>query len=868
MDGRKSILMSGVAFYILFCVPAVSRADEADGGANTNAPEEIVVSGIRSALKAAVDEKRMATEIIDAVSAEDIGKFPDKDVADTLQRIPGISVDRSWGEGRDLFIRGTDNTMNRTELNGQTMASAYWWANDNPSRGFNYQILPSEIVKSVEVIKSPSADIDEGSIGGLVDVKTRRPLDFAAPFTFQGSAEGIYSVLPGDIDPNISAMGSWHNDARTFGILASLGYSEMHLRRDGLESFDAGQVNFHDQNGKTYNNVWVPWGGGSALFEQDNQRWTENVALEARPDDHWDIALNFLNSTQQQDNHNLNYLWLGSGNMTNGPASDNLVSNPRFIKAADGNLTLVGGTVGAPGSPGGVAYEPIYRTAYVDSKAIDFDSNYYADRWSGHVQAGYTDAQGGSSRDYHTWFQGNSDATINLGPSTDEFSFGQVNPLNPAALDLTKVEDNIRKMTDKEYYAQGDLTYEVGEGILRELKAGVKFSDETVVNTQSTFAGGYPAVPASAGILSLAQMSTGPTPQLQQATKTAGSLTQYAEFNETLANQVINFTFPEVFNPAAYFDIDEKIYAAYLRADFQYGDWKGNIGLRAVRTDQNSAAYSIDQSGNAVLGSVDTPYYDFLPNLNISYDITPDLKFRGALSEAMARNTWINISSNFVQNETVTTEASVGNPHLKPMKADQVEGGLEWYHDDASLVAGTVFYKRLNTFIYTATEPEMVGNVLYNVTGPFNYSSGTDILGFEAQVEQQLLWGFGFSLNYTYTEVDVPLIPGMPKMKFPGNSKHQGNASLYFEQGPVEARLSVNYRSDAAGALTSGGQLVTDAATRLDASASYQITDYASLFFTAVNITDAVSNTHLNYGLPYGDYETGSRYSLGARFKF
>jgi iron complex outermembrane receptor protein len=846
----------------------IVRAADAEGAPNTGAPEEIVVSGIRSALKAAIDQKRLSTEIIDAVSAEDIGKFPDKDVADTLQRIPGISVDRTWGEGRDLFIRGTDNTMNRTELNGQTMASAYWWANDNPSRGFNYQILPSEIVKSVEVIKSPSADIDEGSIGGLVNVKTRRPLDFSAPFTFEGSTEGVYSVLPGKIDPNIAAMGAWHNDARTFGILASVGYSETHLRRDGLESFDTGPVNIHDQTGKAYNNVYVPWGGGSALFEQDNQRWTENVALQARPNDHWDIALNFLNSSQEQDNHNLNYLWLGSGNMTSGPASDNLVTNPRFIKTSDGNLALVGGTIGAPGNPGGVAYEPIYRTAYVDSKSIDLDTNYYADRWSGHVQAGYTDAEGGSKRDYHTWFQGNSDSTINLGPSTDEFSFGQVNPLNASALDLTKVEDNIRKMTDKEYYAQGDVTYEVGEGILRELKAGLKFSDETVVNTQSTFAGGYPAVPASAGTLSLAQMSSGPTPQLQQATKTQGSLTQYAEFNENLANQVINFTFPEVFNPAAYFDIDEKIYAAYVRADFQFGNWKGNLGLRAVRTDQNSAAYSINANGAAVLGSVDNPYYDFLPNLNVSYDITPDLKFRGALSEAMARNTWNNISSNFVQNETVTTEASVGNPHLKPMKADQVEGGLEWYHDDASLVAGNIFYKRLNTFIYTATEPEMVGNVLYEVTGPFNYSSGTDILGFEAQVEQQLLWGFGASLNYTYTEVDVPLIPGMPKMKFPGNSKHQGNASLYYEQGPVQARLSVNYRSDAAGGLTSGGQLVTDAATRLDASASYKLNDYTSLFFTAVNITDAVSNTHLNYGLPYGDYETGSRYSLGARFKF
>src|SRR6185312_13148082 len=180
--------------------------------------EEVLVTGIRNSLRESLDTKRRTDAVVDAITAEDIGKFPDKNVADALQRIPGISVDRIWGEGRDIFVRGTDNTMNRTLMNGQNMASAYWWANDNPSRGFNYDILASELVASLEVYKSPTADMDEGSIGGLVNVRTRRPMELKS-FTIQASAEALHSVLGSKTDPQASGLFSWHDDDRRFGAL-------------------------------------------------------------------------------------------------------------------------------------------------------------------------------------------------------------------------------------------------------------------------------------------------------------------------------------------------------------------------------------------------------------------------------------------------------------------------------------------------------------------------------------------------------------------------------------------------------------------------------------------------------------------------
>ncbi|WP_431475923.1 hypothetical protein [Massilia eburnea] len=137
-----------------------------------------------------------------------------------------------------------------TQLNGQSVASAYWWKNDAQSRGFNYDILPSELVGSLDVFKSPSADLDEGSIGGLVIVRTRKPLQFKKPFTAQASAEATYSDLPKKTDPQFSGLVNWVNEAKTFGVLVALSRQERTMRRDGLENFtDATKYNIVDQNG-------------------------------------------------------------------------------------------------------------------------------------------------------------------------------------------------------------------------------------------------------------------------------------------------------------------------------------------------------------------------------------------------------------------------------------------------------------------------------------------------------------------------------------------------------------------------------------------------------------------------------------------
>lgn len=853
-----ALIVSTTAFNIVY---AADETPEAAPGSQV-----VEVRGIRDTLKKNLAGKRDSQNIVDTVNSEDLGKFPDKNVADSLQRVPGISVDRTWGEGRDIFVRGTDKSLNMTQLNGQSVASAYWWKNDSQSRGFNYDILPSELVGSLDVYKSPSADLDEGSIGGLVNVKTRKPLQFKTPLTAQFSLEATYSDLPKKTDPQISGLVNWKNDENTLGVLLSLSKQKRTMRRDGLENFtDSTKYTIVDQNNVATPNAYASWGGGSAIFRQDRERTTGNVTLQIKPNRDSDISLNYINSDMNMDNNNQNYLW-----QIGGLADANNViriTNPRFITTSDGTKAVVGGTVGPTT---GVSFEPIYREAYIKSKILDLEGNYEGDGWKLHGQLGSTSAEGGSKHDRNFWFTGNTRATVNIAPDTYEVSYLDMSPLDPTKLTLQNARDWVRKMESKENYVQGDLTWDLTGSFIKDIKLGLKYRDNTVQNHRTIGTVG----PGSTGwqSLSLADLSTGPSPLLSQAAATSGSLTQYAWVNDALAASKGFAMYDKgmVYNEAKgeYYKIQEKITAAYVKADFAADKWRGDFGVRLVKTEQTSEAYQdLTGKGNYVIGSTTRTYNDVLPSLNVVYDLRKDLILRGAVARVMARNTYSDLSASTEVSGT-TNAATAGNPLLKPYHADQAEIGAEWYFADASMLSATLFTKRLDTFIYTSTAQENVGGVTRPVTRPHNADNGAVINGLELQWQQAFGNGFGAIVNYTFTDAKAGSIAGGQKLNVIGNSRNQLNASGYYEKNGISFRLSYNYRSKSYGGLDEGGQDVTSAYGQWDATANWDITPKISLFATAVNLTNSVIRTNTTDGLPVGVYENGARYSVGVRAKF
>ena len=236
--------------------------------------EVIEIRGIRASQEANLNAKRFSNAVVDVVTAEDIGKFPDKNVAESLSRITGVGVSREFGEGEKITVRGASSSTNRTLLNGQTVATADWFILDNPGRSFNYTMLPSALVSDLEVYKSPLASIDEGSIGGTVILRTRKPLSMDAN-SINISLEGQYSESSEKWDPQVSGMYSWKNEAESFGVLVSAIKQDRKVVREGIEVLGWPTNPALDE--KVPSHIGVP------RFEQDRERETLFLSLQARP---------------------------------------------------------------------------------------------------------------------------------------------------------------------------------------------------------------------------------------------------------------------------------------------------------------------------------------------------------------------------------------------------------------------------------------------------------------------------------------------------------------------------------------------------------------------------------------------------------
>jgi len=265
--------------------------------------EEIVVTGIRGSLKQSLDVKRDATQVVDAISAEDVGKFPDTNVAEALQRITGVAIDRNGGEGQFITVRGLGPEFNSVFLNGRTLAT------DNDGREFSFDILASDIIQRAEVYKTSSSNLRSGGIGSTVNIVTARPLDKpGASFAF--SAAGLYDDLRDEFSPDLTAVGSWSNNDRNLGFLLGASFSNRRSQEDrsdtnGFSLRDGATiVNAPESASGLDSSALVPLPSGrvqqQAIFsreEQDRERITINGAFQFRPTDSVELTVDGLYSS-------------------------------------------------------------------------------------------------------------------------------------------------------------------------------------------------------------------------------------------------------------------------------------------------------------------------------------------------------------------------------------------------------------------------------------------------------------------------------------------------------------------------------------------------------------------------------------------
>jgi len=875
--------------------------------------EEVVVTGIRSSLRQSIETKREAVGVVDAITSEDVGKFPDKNLAEALQRVPGIVINREFGEGERVNLRGTASNLTRTLLNGHALATADWFILDqlNTTRSFNYLMLPSDVIGQVAVYKSPQADFEEGGIGGTIDVATRNPLD-QEPGTMLLSAQGAYTEMSEDFDPQLSGLYSWRDADSTFGFLIAGIYQDRNIRRDGVE------VLGYDTRTVGGQQLQVPSLIGSALIQQERKRTGGNIGLQFRPSDQVDVNITGLWSRFEADNTNQNYLaWVSraldgegqpdvipplgapcprTGTLTNTTVSGDTVVAGRVAssaaRAANSSASLGPGTCGF-----GVVYDAIDRFATATTRNIDADIEVRPmEGLMLHFQAGYTDAEGNTDSQPFVEFGAPAVLEYDLRGKSPQVRFvpnGQgvaVNPTNPASTPFIFSSLHQILNDDKETYFYVDALKDVEWGAMKSVKFGVKNTnhDRQLVFNATTYGGFH--VPINATPSSRFAGGTLPGDFLDDISA-PGTLADYWDVNFDAVESVL---YPNlagagrVIYPAQSFSVGEDAWAGYAMANLSGDGWRGNVGVRYVRTEQESSGAQNRSDGtvNNPFGRftpqhVERTYDDVLPSVNFAWDLTDQIVLRTALARVMARPDFTDVAPRESLNLGALT-GTAGNPNLDPYRANQADVSLEWYPDNDSLLALAIYYKDIKSFITdqpvqrTVTVQTGTPNGACTSAGapnlfncPFTINEranggGGEIKGAELTVTKSIWGGFGVTGNYTYSDADTD--SGDP---LPGNSQDTFNLSAYYENAKLSARLSYTYRSEFFVSFDRSTSLNQSALQSVDASLVWSVLDNVALTFDAINLTDEDIEQFAGVETrPRAIYDNGRIFFGGVRLKF
>jgi len=883
---------------------APASAASAAADAKAQKFEAVTVTGIRASMEQSLNVKRNADSRVDVITAEDIGKMPDKNVADSLQRVPGVTISSAganeggFDENDRVSMRGTSPSLTQTLINGHNVASGDWFVLNQTGtvgRSVSYTLLPSELVGSVVVHKSAQASDVEGGVVGTVDIRTRKPLDFKKALTFEASLGAVYASQPNKTDPQASALINWKNDAKTVGVLLQAFSETRHLRRDGQELLGYEQIAAGSKialSNPDLAGVYYPTMIGSALFEQKRERTGGLIDVQVKPTD--DLTLDFSGFASQLKaaNYNRNYLLWNTHFIAQGagqaPDAGYVVRNNTLVSA---NFSPVAGTQYG-------VYDQISRPdASADSNFFNFDAKLRVnDRLTFLSKLGTSSASGKTpTQDVAEWNTGVGSGGgwgLNGINTAANWNLGSANNSSPANVPLGWIfgDQNI-DVKDKENWGQLDGEYMLDAGVLQSLKFGARLNDH------KRSSGGV----TGQGPLGCCD-STNPASPFNPVNFPVGSSNYPGNFGSGLggsfprdvwfysADQLAAFNAKYANRPtdgsredwASEFGLKERTSAAYVQGDLQGQGWRGNVGVRLVRTNERvtsniaaaatqPGAITASAFGPFIPTTVEHTYNDVLPSANVTFDLAKDLLGRLAVSRTMTRPDYSALAGS-VSLSPETLSGSGGNPDLKPIRSTNIDATVEWYFAPRSLLGASVFYMDLSSYVgygqvtknfltFDQAHPNGIAQD-YVLTVPVNTSG--KVKGFELSYEQPLFGNFGVTANYTYA--DAKESGGAPLV---GASKNTYNVGAYFENDRFNARVSYNYRSAFYSGLDRSTAFYQAAVDNVAASLGYKINDNFSITFDAHNLNNAKLKYYaLNEDQPRSIYQSGRQYYLNARVKF
>jgi iron complex outermembrane receptor protein len=863
--------------------------------------ETVTVTGIRASAEKSLETKKNADAIVEVITSEDIGKMPDKNVADAVQRVPGVTISSQSGgsggfdENDRVSMRGTNPSLTQTLINGHPVASGDWFVLDQVGlvgRSVSFSLLPSEIVSQVIIRKSATADLVEGGVAGAVDIITRRPLQFSKQFTVEASAGAVYADLPKKTDPQVNGLINWKNDAGTLGVLLQ-GFSEKrHLRRDGQEVLGYGTIDPTSALARAkpdLANVAYPTLIGSALFEQERERKGGLIDVQVKPNNDLELDLSGFHSHMNATNYNRNWMLWGTQVIGN----DNRIPNSYTV--SNGTLTAATwNNVGTTANPAMYAVvDQIYRPGtYSETEFFNLDAKWRAmDRLTLTGKIGSTTGKGVTPT--QDVFEGNvlnTGASYTFhgvsGPSDVAFPSG-----NPAVFTGTTLNwifgASPASTKDEEQYGQVDGEWLFDQGMFSNLKFGGRWAEHKR-ETHQVAQGPLDYAAAAANL----PVWNGETYPSNFGSRLGGGnfptnvwqlspseLQRWGDLNSNRDPLAREFWSGE-------FSLKEKVGAGYLMTNFEGPGWTGNVGVRFVQTQEDvtvnvaipgsvcgvqapcsvPGAITTSAFGSFYQKLVSNTYNDVLPSANMKFDLGKGLIGRLAAARTMARPDYSALGGSITADD-LTHTGNGGNPNLKPIRSTNLDATLEYYFAPQSLVSAGLFYMDLTDYVafgtYQTTLLDIRQNTFntYTITAPIN-SSGK-VKGIELAWQQPIAYGFGAAANYTYADAKDDI--GMPLV---GASKNTYNLSGYYEDHGFGARLAYTFRSAFFVGLDRSTPQYQDDTGTLSASLSYTINKNVSINFDGLNLNDPVLKYYgANKDQPRAFYANGRQYYFGVRIK-
>ncbi|ALS97309.1 TonB-dependent receptor [Lacimicrobium alkaliphilum] len=864
--------------------------------AEEEAMEVIEVSGFRGSLSKALMTKRSSVNARESIAAEDIGKFPDLNIAESLQRVPGVAISREGGEGRQITLRGLGPSFTRSTLNGMEVPASTDGTDSgggvNNGRAFDYNVFASELFNRVDIQKSPTASMEEGGIAGTVDLYTAKPLDDTG-FHVAASAQGGYNDVTEKTDPRLALMVSNTFADDTFGALFSVAMSERTVRQEGFGTVrwttpvrDGGGV-FADTSNTNVsgtanvgdcqndgvavdpiNCLWTPRLPRPDFFGNEQERLGMTASFQYAPSDAVLITFDALQSTLDNERTMYNFFEMfrstfseitplditihPNGKQVLAGRYDGIksrIESRQQISSTDFSQYVLSGDFFVSDN---LTLKALLGTAESDARSEQY--RYNMTNNTPHV--------------YGFDFSNNANVpTLEYGYDTNDESLYDLSDGRLRATDVVRDNDT----------AKLDLTYYSDDVVI---KTGLAFNNRVVSYSEEQI-NGFPDQASAVGF-------TQPLPYSDFGNGFDGPLDRFivADFGQ-IESQLLDKTWSP--RSAQSWEVEEETLAGYLEFNSEYdiADMilRANFGIRYVKTDTTSSGF-IQQDKVSITNG----YSNFLPAMNLALDATDEMVVRLGVSRSMTRPSLSSLNPGNPSFSYINGTVSAGNPFLDPFVSNNVDVSFEWYFDDEALFAATVFYKDIETFITSSTEERLVDPaylpfidndpqydpqialdprvVPYTHNVPVN-GEGTDLRGYELIYQQPFTFlpegldGFGVVANYT--QVSSGEITGL--------SENSYNFTLYYEQDQYGARISANtrddYITDYSGS-NGNAEHGTTGPTHVDFTAFYNLNEQLTLTLEVINLTDeyerlfTTGDGSLDLMREYN--HTGRQFFFGARY--